>query len=190
MDVKPLAHVLRDLFGGTPNVHKYHDHKHEEFVYVFSSVDRPDAGLTTWATVGMSRFDNKLTAADGRAIRIELVAACQSEFAAMGSVLSSCAFNVASGVYSVTPNVVHPDAVRANDDSVRMKHALLVTPYLWGDEPATIDEPDMVTEFLQVVPIDDDEYVYGRVNGADALVDLLEKAQIDVFDINRPSAAP
>lgn len=81
----------------------------------------------------MSRFDNKLTAANGLPIRIELVAVCQKEFTAMGNVLSSCAFNVASGVFSVRPNVIHPKAVSVNDDTVRMKHALLTDPFLWDE---------------------------------------------------------
>lgn len=41
---------------------------------------------------------------------------------------------------------------------------------------------------LQVVPVDDAEYEFARANGIDELLDRFETAQIDVYDINRPSA--
>lgn len=83
----------------------------------------------------MSRFDNKLTTPDGVPLRTELVAVCQSEFAAMGNT-----------------------------------------------------EPDLVTAFLQVVPVDDAEFEFARASGIDALLERFEAVQIDVYDINRPSA--
>jgi antitoxin YqcF len=188
MDLKDLAHRLRDLFGGTPKVWRYRDDDDVEWVDILSSDDRPQPGLTSYATLGMSRFDNEVTTADDVPIRVELVAACQSEFTAMANVLATCAFNVASGKFSITPDVIIPDAIRVNDDTVPMKHALLTTPFLWGDgQPETITEPDTVIAFLQVVPVGDDEFEFARENGVDALTDRYEERQIDIFDINRPS---
>src|SRR4051794_6017248 len=188
MDPKNLAHRIRDLFGGVPQVFLYWNTAHDKSVPVLSSEGRPEEGLTSWATVGMSEFDNQLMLEDGRPIRVELLAVCQSEFSAMGRVLSGCAFNVADGDFVASPGVIFPNAIRVNDDSVRMKHAMLVSPFLWDGQPLPIEESDRVTTFLQVVPVDDDEFAYARANGVEALEDRFTSAQIDVYDLNRLTA--
>jgi len=44
MDLKDLAHQLRDLFGGTPKVSRYWDDDGVEWVDILSSDDRPSRG--------------------------------------------------------------------------------------------------------------------------------------------------
>lgn len=186
METRELALRLRDLVGGVPQVVEYWDSAYDQVVHVFSSTDRPERGLTTWATIGMSRFDNQLLTGDGRDLRVELLSVCGSAFPTMGNVLASCAFNVASGQFAASPDVIFPAAGRVNDPSVRMKHALLTTPFLW-DLPADV-ETDRVTSWLQVVPVDDTEFDFAREHGVAALRERFLLSQPDVFDLDRPTA--
>ncbi|WP_268235505.1 suppressor of fused domain protein [Gordonia jinhuaensis] len=152
-----------------------------------ASADRPRSGVTTYGTLDMARFDTNLTAADDRELRVEFLTVCQSNFTAMDKVVSTCAFNVATGRIQVKPDFVMPDAISVNDPTVAMKHMLVTTPFLWGEQ-TTVDEQDRVTAFLQLVPIDDTEMEYARVHSPEKLTELLQANQVDILDINRPSA--
>ena len=186
MYVQALGARVRDAVGGAPRVFRYWDSAHDQSVPVLHSDGRPDPGLTSWSTLGMSHFYNRLRTDDGRALRVELLAVCQSGFTAMGKVLSGCAFNVASGRFVATADVIFPDVVHVNAPSVRMKHALLTTPFLYGLD--SVVEDDRVTTWLQLVPVDDLEFTFAREHGVAALTDRFERTQPDVFDLNRPTA--
>lgn len=82
-----------------------------------------------------ARFDNGGLECDGKPLRVELLAACQSEYSPMADGLVSCALNVAKSGYQVTPGVVHPNVLDVYTPTVVLKHLLLVTPYLWDDAP-------------------------------------------------------
>lgn len=182
---------MRDFFGGDRvKVVEYLNADDSLKVHILSSADRPQEGVTSYATIDASAFDNDLVDPSGRPVRVEFVAACQANFVAMGDVMSSCVFNIATGEYSANAGIIFPDVIAINDPAVRMKHALLMDPWLWEEAPAPLDEQSQYTSWLQIVPVDDAEFSFARENGVDALVGLLDSAQIDVFDINRASAVP
>lgn len=135
----------------------------------------------------MSRFDNGgLETEDGTPLRVELLGACQSEFTQLAPALNSCALNVAKSGYQVQPGVVHPDVLAIHANDIRLRHLLLVTPFLWGAEPSTRIFDDRVVEWLLAVPISDSEVEFARRYDSDRLQQVFAAHQIDMFDINRP----
>lgn len=58
----------------------------------------------------------------------------------------------------------------------------------WGEGVfAPLEDDEMVVTFLQAVPISEAEYQHVVDNGAGSLEDLFVEAQIDVYDLDRPS---
>lgn len=168
--VKEIYRQVKDLFGGAkPIVDRYADDHEEHWVDVMRMPDCPQPGVTSYATLGMSRFDNGGLESGGKPLRVELLAACQSEFPEIAAGLTSCAFNVARDGYQVTPGVVHPNVLDLYAPDVVLKHLLLVPPFLWEPEPEPRDFGDVTVAWLMAVPISDGEIEYARVRGSDAL---------------------
>lgn len=192
MDGRNTAQLVRTVFGGATRVTRYGNPDESLTVNILQSVDLPQTGVTSYATIDMADLDNQTSEkqAPYRPIRLELLAVCGSNFVGMAQALSTCAFNVGSGDYSVTgPGLVFPGVIADADPSVRMRHALLVSPFFWGDlTPATSYEDDRITTWLHVVPIDDAEFALAADRGVDTLQETLETSGVDILDINRPSA--
>lgn len=185
--VKEIYREIKEVFGGSkPIVDRFaEDHDDPYWVDVMRTPDCPQGGVTSYATLGMSRFDNGGLESGGRPLRVELLAACQSEFTRMADGLSSCVLNVAKGGYQVTPGVVHPNVLNLYAPDIVLKHLLLVPPFVWDSAPASRDFEDITVAFLMAVPISDSEIHYARAHGSERLEALFEQRQIDVFDINR-----
>lgn len=187
--VKELYPQIKQLFGGAkPIVDRYgEDHEDPHWVDVMRTADSPQPGVTSYATLGMSRFDNGgLQTEDGKPLRVELLGACQSEFTQLAPALNSCALNVANSGYQVWPGVVHPNVLALHAPDTRLKHLLLVTPFLWGSEPSTRAFDDLVVDWLLAVPISDSEFEFARRYDSDRLQQVFEEHQIDKLQINRP----
>lgn len=187
--VKELYAQIKELFGGAkPIADRYgDDHEDPYWVDVMRTADSPQPGVTSYATLGMSRFDNGgLETEDGTPLRVELLGACQSEFTQLAPALNSCALNVAKSGYQVQPGVVHPNVLAIHANDIRLRHLLLVTPFLWGAEPSTRIFDDLVVEWLLAVPISDSEVEFARRYDSDRLQQVFATHQIDMFDINRP----
>jgi len=185
--VKAIYTEVKDLFGGAkPVVDRYaDDHDDPNWVDVMRTVDSPEPGVTSYATLGMSRFDNGGLLSDGKPLRVELLAACQSEFTHIADGLTSCALNVARDGWQVTPGVVHPNALVVHRPDIVLKHLFLTTPFLWGDRPDTREFDDLLVTWLMAVPISDTEVDHLSAHGPESLESLFEHEQIDIFDINR-----
>ena len=155
----------------------------------------PDPGLTSYATIGLSRFDNDLRADSGRPLRVELLATARSELSFVAGGLANCALNVASGDYWAQPGLVFPDVFSGYDDAVTTPHGLLWYPFQWDAtfEGLTLDGLDI--EWLLVLPITAAEMAFidqrgagPNGQGANALIDAFEASSTDVWDLHRASA--
>lgn len=192
---QPAPAYLREIYnefktvfgGGKPIVDRYAENDDDPlWVDVMRTSDCPQAGVTSYATLGMSRFDNGGLVSDGKPLRVEVLAACQSEFVHMADGLSSCALNVAKSGYQVTPGVIHPNVLNLYVSGIVLKHLLLVPPFLWESAPTVRDFDDFTVAWLMAVPVTDSEIEYARQHGSGQLEARFEERQIDVFDINRP----
>lgn len=177
-------HALK-AFGGTPKVYKYWDNNDNSNIDIAGCIDRPDAGVTSYATLGLHNYSiDKF--ADDKELRVEIVGACATETEFFPNMLSTCAFCVINSKYTIFPGKVFLHVVKEYYPDIEMKHILFTSPFLW-DEFETIDFPDIKIAWLLAVPISENEFLFAEKNGYEALEDLFEENEIDIFDIYRQS---
>lgn len=182
---KMIAKSALLAFGGKPSVSKYWDDTNVSNIDMLSTVNRPYDGVTSFSTIGLS--DHSIDySVDGKPLRLEIVGACASEFEHFPNILATCAFCVINTKYSISPRKVFRDIVKMYYPSSEMKHVLFVSPFLWEDLK-TLDFPDKKVAWLLAVPISENEYLFAQEKGTEALEDLFEQKEIDIFDIERKS---
>ncbi|HEX2936651.1 MAG TPA: suppressor of fused domain protein [Bacteroidales bacterium] len=184
--MKEIAQMLSEINGGRPKIDRYHDDNQQSEIDIVTMNNKPDKGEITYATIGLSNHDIGLTI-ENKPLRIEIAGACVSEFAEFGNIISTCAFNIINSGYECYPGAIFPDVVGMYHENLEMKHILFIPPFLWDDKLETLYFEDKVVTWLQAVPISEAEYEYAEENGAEALEDLLEEAEVDILDLNRRS---
>ncbi|MCL2489893.1 MAG: suppressor of fused domain protein [Propionibacteriaceae bacterium] len=168
-------------------VTQFLDDSEEYSIDLLSVVDKPDVGATTWATIGLSAYSIDEELPGDRELRVEFVGACGSEWNEVySSAFGSCSFNIIKCDYGCHPGTVYPDVVRQYNDTLTMKHMMFVPVFLFDDIP-NMQIGDCEVTWLQAIPISDAELEIRKERGEDKLTDLFERAQIDVYDLNRPS---
>jgi len=185
---KTLAKHALKAFGGTPQVQAYHHDTEKLSVDLLRCEDRPCKGVTSYSTIGLS--DHPMLK-DGREFptRLEIAGACASVDQFFANILASAAFCIIRTQQLYHPGSVMLGYVREYYPSTTVPHLYFTAPFLWEDAPKTMDCGTKKVCWLLVVPISDAEYEYLRQQGDEALEDLFEKHQIDVFNLARPSAA-
>lgn len=182
---KALARKIAGAFGGKPSVSRFHDDAKASFVDILTCADRPQDGVNSYSTLLLS--DHPLYK-QGRdtGIQIALVGACEAGRDQFRNVLATAAFCVVNSRWFCAPGIIFPDVVGSYFKEGALKHLLFVSPFLW-DNLLTIDLQERKVSFLQVVPIAEAEMRFAEKKGPDALEDMFEKEQIDVFDLERES---
>lgn len=180
-----VAQGLLKIAGESRKIFQYKDADDQDEVDIFFDKNNPTIGITTCATIGMSEVDQGFRLPDGKDLRVELIGAC-GEYKFLPNILSTCAFNLRDHDYPCYPGAVHPHVVEEYYPDFEMKHILFVSPFLWDNLDDIFCENKQIT-WLMAVPISEAEYVYLEENGSDALENLLEKKDIDVFDLERAS---
>lgn len=191
IDLRDVAHNATDAFGlaadARPLVTRFDQDLEGATVEIVECPDIPKVGLVSYATIGMSLFDNALEARN-KSLRVELVAAAESGWNIIRNGLAGCAFNVASGEYQARPDVIFPGVMAGYDQSTTVPHGLLASPYPWSTIPDLETDLEIVT-WLMLVPISEGEFAFASKNGIEGLKDLLEQTNANVFDLSRPSSA-
>ena len=81
-----------------------------------------------------------------------------------------------------------PNAVKMYYPKLEAKHLYFTAPFLWDGKLDTLQLNEQIqVNWVLPIPITDNEYKYLEVNGDDALEDLFEKHQIDIFNLSRSS---
>lgn len=177
---------LLNVFG-CPAAQVYaHDNAQQTVrVGIIHAPDCPDRGLTTYATVNLNEAPNRFQNQDLRAELIGVVASGNDAFAnAMGTVAANC---FEDGL-PVAPGVVHRNAL-ANYPGLapQLPHMLMTYPMDFGEESAQIETMHGPVYGLQVLPISQAEAQFMQQHGFDALEEAFMAAEIDYYDLNRPS---
>jgi hypothetical protein len=186
---KQLARHTASAFGGKPEVRAYH-HDHVKLsVDILSCVDRPSEGLTSFATLGLS--DHPMADREGKEfpVRIELVGACASGAKLFPNIIASAAFHVMRNRQFFGPGVALPGYVAEYYKDTTVPHLYLSAPFLWEETLRTLELPTKKVTWLLIVPISDDEARYLATSGDEAFEDLLQRHDVDIFDLARPSVA-
>ena len=87
------------------------DDTNENSIDIYIGEDRPDIGLNTYSTIGLSKFPVDLVCSDGREIRVEYIGMCNSDFSEFPNIVASCAFNIIKDNYICKPGMVAIDAI-------------------------------------------------------------------------------
>jgi hypothetical protein len=179
-DNKQIARTLAALFGGTPKVTQYLDREEKAEIAILSSADRPEEGLISFGTVGLS--DYPIPGTLRPPLGVEIVAV--SDLPDFAAVLSTAAFCVINSGWQAEPGRVFPDVVGAHLPDATTPHLMFVTPYSW-DDLSSRELTGKTVAWVQAIPISDAEMQFVRDHGAEALEDLFEDAQPDFLDLER-----
>lgn len=182
---RQIARRLASVFSGAPQVNRYWDEARKSHVDLISSSDRPYEGVVSYGTIGLS--DHPLIQEEKEfPVRLELLGVSRDVYGEFPRMLTTAAFCVINDLWFCSPGSILRNAVDMYDSSLSMKHFMFVSSFLWeGLEKMEFESKSIV--WLLAVPISENERVYAEKNGTDALEDLFEKEQIDVFDLGRSS---
>ncbi len=174
---------IRARLGAATRVVRYGDDHGEHDLFLVSGLDHPNSGISSYGTVGLSKRPQRL---GENTVNVELIGACATATPHFDNVMASCVFE---HVRNGTP-IVYGSAIEGVLDqysiSASLRHVTFVAPFLFEDfGPATIE--GVKINWLLAVPIADAELALLREKGIDALEDRFEKAQIDLYDIDRKS---
>jgi hypothetical protein len=178
-------HVLK-AFGGTPRVQAYHHDTENLGVDILRCDDRPCSGVTSYSTIGLS---DHVLLKDGKEfpVRLEIAGACAPAYHFFANIMASAAFCIMRTRRLYYPGSVMPDYVREYYPSTTVPHLYFTAPFLWEDSLKTLDCGTKKVSWLLAAPISDAECRYLQEHGDEALEDLLEKHQVDIFSLTRPS---
>ncbi|GGN93752.1 antitoxin YqcF [Actinoplanes lobatus] len=182
---RALARDLADTVGGTPTARRYYlDDARTRHVDIAKFVDRPQPGVITYATLGLS--DTPLPRQVRPPLGVEVLGVCDAKVA-FHVVLAAIAGRVKTRSEHGEPGAVFPNVVPAQM-SATLRHAVLVPQFLWESAFGTRVVDYKTVAWLLAVPISDAERDFCAEHGPDALEARFEQARIDIFNPNRPSA--
>ena len=174
------------VFGGRPNVSQYWDDGRESSIEIVTSSDRPQAFVSSYSTLALS--DIPIYLDNDKEVRVELVAACGSIFNTFPKAIAAVAFGIINAQWPCHRGAIFPDVLSKYEFSGKMRHLLVIPPFLWGEGfREGLDLKTKTVEWLMVIPISENERVYSRENGSAALETLLEEGDIDILDVDRDS---
>lgn len=185
MDINNIiAKKEHEVIGGKPHVYRYYDNNDERSIDILSCIDRPDIGVTSYATIGLSESDIGMVS-DNKELRIELLGACDKHEELFPNIMATTALEIMERDYCEYGQII-PDVIPQYIADYEMKHIYLMNPFLW-DEFKTIELEDRIITWLLMIPISDQERDYAVANGYDALETKFEEADIDIFNLRRKS---
>lgn len=182
---KAIAKKVVQAFGGTPKVNRYNSDDNSLSIDLINCQNQPDEHVNSYGTVGLSEYP---LIKDGQEfhVRIELVGAAESTYGKYPNLLKSAAFYIINEHWFCCPGAILCNIIDMYDPNLEMKHFFFTTPFLWNELRETkINELNIT--WLLAVPISENEKKYKDEFGENALEEKFEEAQIDIFDISRPS---
>jgi hypothetical protein len=183
---KAIARHAHTAFGGSLRVHACRHDTIDLTVDILHCADRPCAGVTSYSTIGLSDYP-MFKDGDEFPTRLEIAGACATDKELFFSILGSAAFCIMRTGKLCYPGAVFPNYVRLYYPSAPVPHLYFTAPFLWEDDLVTLDCGTKKVSWLLAIPISDAEYGFLKEHGDDALEDLFEVRQIDIFNLSRSS---
>ena len=183
---KEIFKLIHNEVKLAPKVVSFRDETNQYSVDMYIGENRPDIGLSTYSTIGLSEHTIDLFDRTGREIRVEFIGMCGSDFAEFPNIIASCAFNIIKDRYSCMPGMVNINAIDDYYDGLEMRHIYYTYPSYWENLQGVIIGGHIVN-WLFTVPISDNELKYLEKNGMDKFEKLLEENNTEVYDIFRRS---
>lgn len=179
-------HIAAALCVERPPIFQFWDDDRLKDIHVIEAADRPQPGVKTFATVGLSEYP---LMNQGREFssRVELVGACGIAHSEYANVIATLAFCVINSGWFCAPGIIFPDVMAMYNLSSTMDDIYFADPFLWDDRLKSTDIDGVKTAWLLAVPVSKAETAYAAEHGSDQLQKLFEQKNIDVYDLNRPS---
>ncbi|MET3214170.1 UNVERIFIED_ORG: hypothetical protein ABIC48_001914 [Burkholderia territorii] len=184
---KAVGRHALSVFGGKPKVPEYLHDDLPMAVDILSVADSPDPDLVSYSTIGL--FETALGGETELGTRVELCGAMPADIERWPNVLASAAFALMRSRRAVIPRSVLEGYVAEYYSDTLVPHLYLTAPFLWNDghfKQLDLEGGEKVN-WLQGIPISDTELEILRTRGDGEFEDLLEQADVDVFDLYRSS---
>ena len=180
-------HAMKIMGGDArPKVQAFHDDRRQRSVDILTTPNAPEAGLKSISSIGLSDF--ALRHSNGRELdtRVELCACVPEERLHWDNLVASTAFAIMRDRAAVLPGSVIPDILLDYFPSSKMPHIYLVPPFSWREGRfAGLQLPPLAINWLQCIAIHESERRLIEQIGVDAFDDLLQRHEVDVFDMDR-----
>lgn len=186
-DRKAVGRHALSVFGGKPKVQEYLHDDLPMAVDVLSVVDSPEPDLVSYSTIGL--FETVLGNEAELGTRVELCGAMPADIEQWPNVLASAVFALMRSRRAVMPGSVLEGYVAEYYGDTLVPHLYLTAPFLWSEGHFKQLElgSGVKVNWLQGIPISEAELEILRARGESEFEDLLEQADVDVFDLYRPS---
>ncbi|HGF4014144.1 MULTISPECIES: suppressor of fused domain protein [Burkholderia] len=184
---KAVGRHALSVFDGMPKVLEYLHDDLPMAVDVLSVADSPDPDLVSYSTIGL--FETALGGETELGTRVELCGAMPADIEHWPNVLAFAAFALMRSRWAVMPGGVLEGYVAECYSDTLVPHLYLTAPFLWNDghfKQLDLESGEKVN-WLQGIPISDAELEILRTRGDSEFEDLLEQADVDVFDLYRSS---
>lgn len=182
---KIIAKSISKQFGGKPSVFKYWDDKNINNIDILMTEDRTYQGVTACSTIGLSDYSIDYSV-DEKPLGIEIVGASESGLKKFPNILSTCAFNNINTKLTIFYGEIFEDIINMYYPDSDMEHVLFTSPFLRWDLKS-MDFQAKKVAWLLAVPISEKEFQFAKREGTEALEDLFEQKDTDIFDIRRKS---
>jgi hypothetical protein len=180
---RELGKSIRTKFGEKTKVVRFADDDEVNNVFIVSGMNHPIEGVISYGSIGLSRFPQRVEKTE---LKVEIVAACAAVTPNVDNLVASCVFDSVKNGSRIGYGSCISDIVVQYGISNTLKHVVFVAPFLWhGMDKLTVEGETI--HCLMMLPISDAERQYLEARGIDALENVFNEKQIDIFDINRPS---
>jgi antitoxin YqcF len=182
-----ISKYVEGVFNGTPKVTEYIDNEENSTISILEFANHPVSEVVSYSTLGLS--DHMQTAdKSNKPVGVEVVAVCRSDYTVFPSIMSTIAFYLINSRYPIYPGTIYEGVISLYAEiKTQMKHILFVYPTAWKTKFKTLDLDEVKVTWMMAIPISDAENQYAKENGFNALGNLLEKNEIDVYDLCRKS---
>lgn len=181
---KLVERKLVEAFGCKPTITSYLDGDGPGSVDIASASDTPDIGITSYSTVNLSDHPMYVGGREHET-RVEIAGAAPRQVPRFANVISSAAFGVMNQKLACYPGVVFPDVISRYQLSATMRHVMFSEAYLWPRLDTSLRLPDRLVSWVLVIPIADSELEFANLHGWQSLGRILERHDIDVYDLQR-----
>lgn len=183
---KRIVKYIVDILGGQPKFSRNWDDDRKSSIDMLCLEDVPEDGVNFYSTIGTAEYSSGYRT-EGVPLNVELLGVCDAREVVFINILATCSFCIINSNYKCHPGAIFHHVVDMYLPNIDMKHIMFVPPFIWEGQLETINLDDRKVAWLLGVPISEQECIYAEKNGTDALEDLFEKEQIDIFNIYRKS---
>lgn len=184
-----IAQFLAHAIGFEPHVYPYYDDNKENQLDILSLVDPIDEKVGIFSTIGLSDYPNHIELNDGQKknVPVELIMTGYKDHDKVANILSTCGFYIMKDKYQCLPGSVFMRMISFYYPDSPMKHIYFTEPYLWQDKLEQFHLDSKQIAFLLCIPISEAELQFKLKSGEEALEQLLQDNEIDIYDLNRES---